>query len=491
MGFAALAAAAALLAPGPAEAKWLKAESPRFIVYSDGDERTLREYAVRLEDFDTLLRVFFSLDPNGVPGRKLEIYLVRNTIEMRRVSPGASESLQGFYAAAPSNIFAIAIRERGDRDADDTILHEYAHHFMMQNLVGAFPGWLIEGFAEYYATAHLTPTSFEIGNLNQGRAYTLMNGGWTPTDVVLTKRTGELKRDQVFGYYAQSWIMTHYMLSDPARRKQLFAYVRMLGEGKPSVEAWTAATGETLEAFDAKLKKYMRTGIPSTRFKRAAYNPAQITVAALPASADDLLLESLRVNAGALPSEDKDFLERVKNRAAKYGDDRFARLTLAQTELAIGDKAAGMALLDALIASDAADAAALRTKAVALIEEGDEADDAGRRKLYTDAAKLLLRANKAQPDEYRTLYNYARTRRIERDYPSDNALEVLMTATVLAPQVDQIRVETARALILRKQFDDAIPLLTPVANDPHGGGASDVARSLLKQIASVRSATSQ
>lgn len=42
--------------------------------------------------------------------------------------------------------------------------------------------------------------------------------------------------------------------------------------------------------------------------------------------------------------------------------------------------------------------------------------------------------------------------------------------------------------MIRKRYDDATALLIPVANDPHGGGASEVARSMLKQIETARSA---
>jgi hypothetical protein len=492
---AAIAAAVTLLAPAMAEAKWLRAETDRFIVYSDGSEMALREYAVKLEDFDTVLRAFFNLDPAGVPARKLEIYLVNDTVELKRVSPGASESLRGFYFASPETLFAIAIRTRGKGDEDDVILHEYAHHFMMQYLAGSYPGWLIEGFAEYYMTAKLKAGSFEIGDFNTGRAYTLMNGEWTATETVLTKRTGELRRDEVFGYYAQSWLMTHYMLSDPNRRKQLFTYVRLLGEGNESVAAWKEATGEELAAFDAKLKIYMKRGVPSTKFTRPNYKPATVAITTLPPSADALLLENLRVTMGRISRPDPEaddqkrekeyqaFIDKVRGRAASFPNDALAQRTLALVEIKAGDKAAGMAILDRLIAADPNDATALRIKAVTLMDDARELTEVGARgAMMKDAARLLLRANKAEPDEYRTLFNYALTRRGDRDYPNDNIIDVLGNAVALAPQVDEIRIESARALMLRKRYDEARVLLLPVANDPHGGAAAEVAKGLLRQL---------
>ncbi|MDP2260430.1 MAG: hypothetical protein Q8J89_12030 [Caulobacter sp.] len=504
---AALAAVAALLAPGLAQAKWLKAETPRFILYSNGSEQTLREYAVKLEDFDTLLRVFFALNPDGVPARKLEMYLVADSVDIRRLAPGASDSLAGFYSASSHAIFFIGKRGHGKGDEDDTILHEYAHHFMMQYLAGKYPGWLIEGFAEYYMTAKLKTGSFEIGGYNTGRAYQLMSRPWTPTEVVLSKRTNELKGDQVFGYYAQSWLMTHYMLSDPERRKQLFTYVRLLGQGKESIPAWTESTGESLESLDARLKVYMRKGMPSTRFTRASYKPATVAVLTMPKSADDFLLESVRAQltgcgadreapniddgsdeeatreAEKEAREEMAFLERIRTRAALYPDDGLAQRTLACLELEDGDKAVGLAILDRLIAADPQDAASLRLKAQSLLAQArDAADPALQRKLMNDAGRLLLKANAAEPNDYRTLLNYARSRLGEPDYPNDNILDVLGNAAVLAPQVDDVSIETARALMMRRRWDEAEKLLTPVANNPHGKAGAAIARTMLAEI---------
>lgn len=508
---AALAAVAALCAPGLAQAKWIKAETSRFILYSNGSEQNLREYAVKLEDYDTLLRVFFGLNPEGVPARKLEMYLVSDVVDIRKLEPAAREGLGGFYSASPYDIFFIGKRGHGQGDEDDTVLHEYAHHFMMQYLAGRYPGWLIEGFAEYYMTAKLKAGSFEIGSFNTGRAYTLMNGQWTPTEIVLTKRTYELKRDQVYGYYAQSWLMTHYMLSDPNRRKQLFSYVRLLGQGKESVAAWNEATGESIEAFDEKLKAYMRKGMPSTRFTRANYKPAPVAITTLPKSADDFLLESVRARrtgcgtdreapdlddgsdkekaeaAAEQAKEDAEFLARTRTRAALYPGDAMAQRTLACVELEDGDKAKGEAILDQLIETDPQDAASLRLKGLLLLARARDADDGEtRRKLMNEAGRVLLKSNAAEPNDYRTLLAYARSRRGEPDYPNDNILDVLGNAAVLAPQVDDVAIETARAYIMRKRWDEAEKLLIPVANNPHGKAGAALARSMLKEVEAGR-----
>ena len=50
------AALTACVAATSAQARWLKAESPLFVIYSEGGEKELRNYTQRLEEYDGLLR---------------------------------------------------------------------------------------------------------------------------------------------------------------------------------------------------------------------------------------------------------------------------------------------------------------------------------------------------------------------------------------------------------------------------------------------------
>ena len=94
----------------PARADWLRAESERFVIYSDGDERTLRHYVQRLETFDRVLRLFMGLSMEEAPPRKLPIYLIGHERELARVLPQATENQWGVYVPAEQDIFAVARR---------------------------------------------------------------------------------------------------------------------------------------------------------------------------------------------------------------------------------------------------------------------------------------------------------------------------------------------------------------------------------------------
>ena len=61
----------------------------------------------------------------------------------------------------------------------------------------------------------------------------------------------------------------------------------------------------------------------------------------------------------------------------------------------------------------------------------------------------------------------------------------------LAPQVQSIRGDAAIAMMHTGRYADAITLLTPILNDPHGGPGSRQARALLDQIAERRAAAQE
>jgi hypothetical protein len=146
----------------PASAEWRRAESEHFIVYSDARESTLRDYVRKLELFDRVLRIEVSAQQETV--RKLPIFLVGGENALRQIHPYLPRNTAGVYVPSSEDIFAVAIRNQ----EDDYMLHEYVHHVMFQNFAGAYPAWLIEGFAEYYAATEVDDDAILIGGFNTG-----------------------------------------------------------------------------------------------------------------------------------------------------------------------------------------------------------------------------------------------------------------------------------------------------------------------------------
>jgi hypothetical protein len=63
-------AAATAAGVAPAHADWIKAESERFIVYSDGGEGKLREFVQELESCDRFLRLRMGLEVDEAPPKR-------------------------------------------------------------------------------------------------------------------------------------------------------------------------------------------------------------------------------------------------------------------------------------------------------------------------------------------------------------------------------------------------------------------------------------
>ncbi len=456
--------------PAVASAEWRRAESERFIVYSDGDERVLRDYVQKLENFDRVLRYETGLPIEEAPPRKLPIYLVARHAGLEVVRPGLSERIVGFYSASRDDIYAIGIRTRGE---DFVLLHEYVHHFMMQNFRTGYPAWFVEGFAEYYMTAELTPNRVMLGKPTQGRTDWLY-GPWIPLSDLLTKRSGQITQRQET-YYPLSWLVTHWFLSDPARKARLNTYMRETGAGADPIAAMERAAGMPLPEFERTLRTYLMGPLRYSGFG-FDFPRAEVTVTVLPASANDLLLISQRLKSWVDEDEKAAVLTQTRT-AVGARTDTFARRTLARAEIDLGDAEAGKAILVGLVEADGEDVESLQLLAENALNQREK-DDADPIALGREASGYLRRAYAANPDNYLTLYLLGRVRIGQPGYPTDNDMEIWGQAFHLAPQLDEIRINTAQALLIRDRKAEAIAVLTPLANSPHSGGAG-VARSML------------
>jgi len=464
-----------LAGAGPAAAEWRRAESPRFIVYSDGGERALRDYVQKLETFDLILRRRLGLPLGEVPPRKLPIYIVSGHNRLREVVPGLDRDIQGIYIPTEEDIFAIAIRDSND----DILLHEYTHHFMFDHSTVAYPGWLVEGFAEYFSTAEIDADSVQVGGYSDNRAQWLLGARWIGLEDLVSKRPGEVRRGEDRNtYYPVAWLLTHWFMGDPDRNRQLQAYIDDVGAGGDPVEAMQRATGLTMSQLRQALNRYMRERLPARRYE-ADFPRAEITVTVLPPSADQLLLIGQRLKVGVPEDARAGTAAEVRERAARYPDDPFALLQLGHAELHFGDPAAGEAVLTRLLEREPENVEALQlmaTRYLALAREAD-ADPAAIR----TARRYLARAFAADDANYNTFILLGQAREGAAGYPNENDVATWEFANALAPQLASARLGYGSALMRSGNSAQAVTVLRPLANAPHGGPASEAALAMIQR----------
>ena len=487
--------AAVLLAPlavaSPAQAQWLKAESPRFVVYGNGSESELREYVEQLETFEALLRALHGMNMRETPPRPLQLYLARDLREMRRIRPGSGESLGGFYAAGPDVIFGVAneARERNARSSYSpergyVIRHEYVHHFMLQHFPFAYPSWVIEGYAEYFMTAHFEPDAVLVGRPMRP---TTTGARDMPLETLLAGSPWEFDAELRSIFYAQSWLLTHYLISDDGRRRMLGAYLQDVAEGGDPVAAMETATGMPLATLQRELRDYR---LPVTRYPTASIPQPEITISRLPRSANDLLLEDVQLRwRHPQRGENEDLLNTIRARAARHQDDEFARMVLARAEIRLGDRAAGEGLARQAIADDPEDVEALHLLASSLMERAArEPDDADA--LNAEARRYLATGYAADPEHFQTLYAIARNGGGRMMPAPEHAAEAYLAALEVAPQVSQLRLETGVALLGRDQLDYGEHVLAPLLHTPHAPDVARVAQNLVEAARAGRSLAS-
>jgi hypothetical protein len=163
--------------------RWLRLESPNFIMYSSTSEESTREELAALEGFHALITRI--MPRKALSPAKLPIYVTRTNPDFEATAPYFRNSLvMGYYSANVEGTVAVSKSLRyqpRQRDmprnvrADDArviLFHEYTHHYVLANNRTGYPAWYVEGIAEFLSTAEFTNTGVEVGKFTQGRSST-------------------------------------------------------------------------------------------------------------------------------------------------------------------------------------------------------------------------------------------------------------------------------------------------------------------------------
>lgn len=213
----------ALALASPALAKWREASSRHFVIYSEDSADDLRRFADRLERYDAAIRYLQKLPPHDPgPANRLTVFVVGTPSDVRRLMHNPQVNATGFYIPrAGGSVAVVPRRGLGDGrfglQAETILLHEYAHHFMLENFPAGYPAWFIEGFAEFNPSAKFNEDgSVGIGMPAMHRAYGLALGSPLSAETLLTADARELNADQRQSLYARGWLLTHFLTFNEA-----------------------------------------------------------------------------------------------------------------------------------------------------------------------------------------------------------------------------------------------------------------------------------
>ncbi len=475
---------AMLLAATPAHAGWRQATSPHFVIYSEDSPKALEAFATKLEKFDRALRSMRGLeDPPLSPGNRLTIFVVPSISSVQKLYGEGGRDVGGFYMGRATGSVAITPRSGGDSDeALLILLHEYAHHFMMQVDGVAFPAWFVEGFAEFNATARFEKDgSVGLGVPANHRAYGLFTGAELPLERMLGSAVFDLKSDEREKIYGRGWLLTHFLMFERERSGQLGKYIREINTGKSSLDAAKAAFGD-LKVLDRDLDKYlMKSRMTYLKLPPEKVQIGKVEIRDLSPAEAAVMDVRIRSKRGVDDAGAKALVPLARKAAAPYPDDSFAQVTLAEAEFDAGNYAEAEAAADRALKTDPKYVEALIYKGRARMALASAASksDAGT---WKDVRKWFVAANRAEPEDPEPLMLFYTSFLAEGVRPTANAAIGLERALELAPQDSSLRWMVAQQHLRDGKAAEARAALAPVAFDPHGGKAGELASKVIAAL---------
>jgi len=476
-----------LLTPGIAAAEWHQASSAHFLVYSEGSAESVRDFATRLERFDKAMRVLHRLpEVDRGPAGRVTVYVVSNMDAVRRMARGA-ENVAGFYIPRAEGSVAFTPRRAGsgsrfDIDAENVLLHEYAHHFLFQNYAEtAFPAWFAEGFAELSSTARFGRdggVGFGLPAIHRG--YELLLARNVPVERRLATPEKPIATvGEIAALYAKGWLLTHFLTFERGREGQLNAYLTALNAGKTSAEAARSAFGD-LTALDRLLNDYMgRRRLNYIDIAARAITIAPVTVRRLTTGEAAVIRLQMISRRGVTAAEAKDLVPRFRRAAAPFANDPAVQTALAEAEYDAGNLAEAEAAADRALAVEPNRIDALIYRGRVALSRAEKAADDDRAP-WIEARRRIAAANRADPNDPEPLILFYGSFAAQGIAPTANAVTGLNHAFDLAPQDRGLRLLAARQYLVDGKVREARAALAPLAFDPHGG---DAARGLQEVLA--------
>jgi len=465
--------AALLTAAGPAHAAWYEAKSKHFIIYANQDPDKLRSYADRLERFDHAVRFVRGMDdPPLTDSNRLQVYVLPSEGAVAKLI--GYDAARGLYESRASGSFAFVPRSAGSVDnqwdlhADQIFFHEYAHHLQLQYASLAIPTWVVEGFAEFFATAEVGKDGkVVIGNYPPYRIFGLYDDAGLTLEQMVGSTYKKLNDAQVNALYGRGWLLMHYLTFSEGRKGQLEKYLNGIQDGLSASESAKSAFGD-LKQLDRDLSKYMRQPL-----KGIVLKPEQVTSGSIelrPLSAGEAAIMPVRIRSkrGVDEKSAPAVASDARKAAAPYPTDSFVQASLAEAEYDAKNYSAADAAADRALAVDPTNVHALIYKGrarLALAKASGQVADLDKVRSW------FVKANKIDTENAEPLALFYLTYTESGQSPTKNSVEGLLYAVQLAPRDDELRMTAVRELLRENRPTEAKAAFAPFAYQPHATAA--------------------
>lgn len=459
-----LAVLLALSTAGAARAEWREASSRNFLVYSEGSEADLRDFAEKLEKFDFILRRVHNVTAPPSPNR-LRVFLLANINAVGRMLGNSGAA--GYYVDDARGLMMVGTRNSRNQpiDAESILLHEYAHHFMYQYFPATYPTWYSEGFAEFWGSTRFLPNNVvELGHPipERLRAFRPHIGignmqRWLHAREMLSAQNyGDV--GEVDLLYSLGWLLVRHTWEDAERRRQLQQYLALVNEGVPYADAATRAFGnlEQLNSQMFDLAGRMRWSVIALPFREFDIGPIAVRT---PGPAEQALMNhEIRISQGVPASQFNAFADEVRAIAGRFPNDPYALRLLTEVERTGNNHAAAMAAADRLLAVAPNDPRGLMHKAMLQVDALRVAGSTDRA-AWDGPRRQLARAIQLSPNDPLLYAAFYDSYVAQGGLPPEPAQAALYRAHELAPSDERLAYRLASDFEQRGMIREAIAII--------------------------------
>lgn len=245
--------------------QWFEARMPHFQTYSCGPTQEVAKLTARLEQFRTAYEALAGKQAVASPPIKVIAFPDHEALEhFVALYHGQPVNLSGFFhRSSDENLIVLSLTDTGS-GALETILHEYAHLLLRRNQQ-FWPMWLNEGMADMYGTFEVTGDhQVRLGKPYEIYLKILETEPLMPLSALfaVTRDSPEYNERERQGiFYAESWLLTHYlMVGDTAHEAHFANLTTLLKQGQIAEQAFTNAFRTPLPAMEKELAQYRRQG---------------------------------------------------------------------------------------------------------------------------------------------------------------------------------------------------------------------------------------
>lgn len=245
-------------------AQWHRVESPHFVFYSDQDPDEAREKIYQMELFRELALMVTGIQPTE-GGARLEVYLASSLSQYQDLADTDSAMYASRYVASWGGDRAAVVRDFGEeRFNRNVLLSAYVTELMTGNSRALYPSWYMRGFSEYLSQVKIASQRIEYGMAAQERLDELrrqnMDPRWAWEPYAMLMNRSSRPESWIGTYDAQSWLATHFFMSDEKRKRVLLDYLEEYNKHGDSSAAYKATIGKRYTNFDQEIIRYFAKG---------------------------------------------------------------------------------------------------------------------------------------------------------------------------------------------------------------------------------------